>query len=61
MSNNIGRGQMIGKTRFYKLLEPYHIGSVKTRNRMVKPGAGTRYTQNEDLHMNEQVKASMKP
>ncbi len=34
---------MIGKARFDKLFEPYHIGRVKTRNRMVKTGAGMGY------------------
>ncbi len=29
--------------RFEKLLEPFHIGKVKTRNRMVKAGAGTSF------------------
>jgi 2,4-dienoyl-CoA reductase (NADPH2) len=31
---------MTGNTGFEKLLEPYHIGKVKTRNRIVKTGAG---------------------
>jgi 2,4-dienoyl-CoA reductase (NADPH2) len=30
-------------TRFEKLLEPYHIGSVKTRNRLIKSAAGLQY------------------
>ncbi|HLZ19304.1 MAG TPA: FAD-dependent oxidoreductase, partial [Smithellaceae bacterium] len=29
--------------RFTKLLEPYHIGSVKTRNRIIKSAAGLQY------------------
>jgi 2,4-dienoyl-CoA reductase (NADPH2) len=29
--------------RFEKLLEPSHIGSVKTRNRIIKPAAGLQY------------------
>jgi 4-hydroxybutyryl-CoA dehydratase/vinylacetyl-CoA-Delta-isomerase len=29
--------------RLEKLLEPYHIGSVKTRNRMIKTGASMMY------------------
>jgi 2,4-dienoyl-CoA reductase-like NADH-dependent reductase (Old Yellow Enzyme family) len=29
--------------RFEKLLEPYHIGSVKTRNRIIKSAAGLQY------------------
>lgn len=29
--------------RFEKLLEPYHIGSIKTRNRIIKSAAGLQY------------------
>ena len=29
--------------RYEKLLEPYHIGSVKTRNRIIKSAAGLQY------------------
>ena len=57
MSNNIGGGQVIGKTRFYKLLQPGQIGSVKTRNRMVKTGAGTRFWHQDEIHMNKKIKA----
>jgi 2,4-dienoyl-CoA reductase (NADPH2) len=32
---------MAGEARFKKLLEPYQIGAVKTRNRMIKTGAGS--------------------
>ena len=28
---------------FTKLLEPHHIGSVKTRNRIIKSAAGLQY------------------
>jgi 2,4-dienoyl-CoA reductase (NADPH2) len=38
---------MIGKARFDKLFEPYHIGQVKTRNRMVKTAAGMSYQKDE--------------
>jgi 2,4-dienoyl-CoA reductase (NADPH2) len=31
------------KNRFERLLEPYHIGSVKTRNRIIKSAAGLQY------------------
>ncbi len=48
---------MAGDTRFEKLLEPYHIGSVKTRNRIIKPGAAMLYWHEDELHMNERVKA----
>jgi 2,4-dienoyl-CoA reductase-like NADH-dependent reductase (Old Yellow Enzyme family) len=46
---------MIGKPRFDKLLEPYHIGKVKTRNRIVKTAAGMSYQTDE--YMNETSKA----
>jgi 2,4-dienoyl-CoA reductase-like NADH-dependent reductase (Old Yellow Enzyme family) len=48
---------MAGKTRFEKLLEPGHIGSVKTRNRIIKTGAGMLMWHEDDLHMNEKMKA----
>ena len=43
--------------RFKKLLEPGYIGSVKTRNRMIKTGALMCYWHKNDLHMSENVKA----
>ena len=43
--------------RFEKLLEPYHIGPVKTRNRIIKTGASTCYWHEDDLHMSEKAKA----
>ena len=46
---------MIGKARFDKLLEPYYIGKIKTRNRIVKTAAGMSY-QTDD-YMNETSKA----
>jgi 2,4-dienoyl-CoA reductase (NADPH2) len=39
--------------RFQKLLEPYHIGPVKTRNRMIKTGATMMSWHEDELHMNE--------
>ena len=36
---------MAGNTRFEKLLEPGHIGQVKTRNRMIKSGQGTSFIE----------------
>jgi 2,4-dienoyl-CoA reductase (NADPH2) len=48
---------MTGQTRFEKLLEPHHIGTVKTRNRIVKTGAGVFLWHKDELHMNEVVKA----
>jgi 2,4-dienoyl-CoA reductase (NADPH2) len=32
---------MANHPEFYKLLEPYHIGKVKTRNRIIKTASGT--------------------
>jgi 2,4-dienoyl-CoA reductase (NADPH2) len=43
--------------RFEKLLEPYHIGSVKTRNRLIKTGASTLYWHQDELHMNRTILA----
>jgi 2,4-dienoyl-CoA reductase (NADPH2) len=43
--------------RFEKLLEPYHIGSVKTRNRLIKTGASTLYWHQDELHMNKTILA----
>ncbi len=48
---------MIGRAKFDKLLEPYYIGQVKTRNRIVKTAAGTRYNHIEDLHLSGTAKA----
>jgi 2,4-dienoyl-CoA reductase (NADPH2) len=48
---------MGAEKRFRKLLEPYHIGPVKTRNRMIKTGASTCYWHQDDLRMTETVKA----
>lgn len=48
---------MIGRPRFEKLLEPGYIGSVKTRNRIIKTGAGMMMWHKDELHMNERVKA----
>jgi len=43
--------------RYEKLLEPGRIGSVKTRNRLVKSGAGMLMWHEDDLHMREEVLA----
>ena len=48
---------MAGQARFEKLLEPHHIGAVKTRNRIVKTGAGMFMWHQDELHMNQAVKA----
>lgn len=46
---------MVGKSKFRKLLEPYQIGSVKLRNRMVKSGAIVSYAT-EDGYVTERLK-----
>ena len=43
--------------KYAKLMEPGKIGSVKTRNRIVKSGAGMLMWHEDDLHMREDVKA----
>jgi 2,4-dienoyl-CoA reductase (NADPH2) len=43
--------------RYEKLLEPGCIGSVKTRNRLVKSGAGMLMWHEDDLHMRPEVLA----
>jgi len=42
--------------RFEKLLEPYHIGSVKTRNRIIKSAAGLRYWGSGENPVSEKIK-----
>ncbi len=46
--------------RFEKLLEPCCIGSVRTRNRMIKTGATTLYWDQDELHMNQTILAYYK-
>ncbi len=41
--------------RFAKLMEPGKIGSVKTRNRILKTGAGTFMWHQDETHMNEAI------
>jgi 2,4-dienoyl-CoA reductase (NADPH2) len=48
---------LTGHKKFEKLLEPYHIGPVKTRNRMIKTGAAMLLWHEDELRMNERVKA----
>ena len=43
--------------RFEKLMEPGRIGSVTTRNRIIKTGAGTLMWHENDLEVNERVKS----
>jgi 2,4-dienoyl-CoA reductase (NADPH2) len=42
---------------YQKILEPGRIGSVKTRNRILKSGAGMLMWHEDDLHMKEDIKA----
>ncbi len=48
---------MSSNPRYEKLLEPGRIGSVKTRNRLVKSGAGMLMWHEDDLHMRPEVLA----
>jgi len=48
---------MFGSVKFDRLLAPGFIGNVKTRNRIIKTAAGTRYTHNEDLHLRDLARA----
>ncbi len=48
---------MTDNARFEHLLEPGYIGSVKTRNRIVKTGAGLLMWHENDTRMNGAVKA----
>jgi 2,4-dienoyl-CoA reductase (NADPH2) len=47
----------MAKAKFEKLLEPGYIGSVKTRNRIIKTGAGVFMWHEDETHMNEAVLA----
>jgi 2,4-dienoyl-CoA reductase (NADPH2) len=47
----------IRNPRYEKLLEPGRIGSVKTRNRIIKSGAGMLMWHEDDLHMRPEVLA----
>jgi 2,4-dienoyl-CoA reductase (NADPH2) len=44
-------------SKYEKILEPGRIGSVKTRNRMVKSGAGMLMWHEDDLHMRPEILA----
>jgi 2,4-dienoyl-CoA reductase (NADPH2) len=48
---------MAENSRFARLLEPGKIGSLKTRNRIIKTGAGTFMWNENELHMNENIKS----
>ena len=45
------------KGQFERILEPGYIGSVRTRNRIIKTAAGLNMWHEDDLHMREEVKA----
>jgi 2,4-dienoyl-CoA reductase (NADPH2) len=45
---------MAGQTRFEKLMEPGHIGSVRTRNRLLKTGASPGFYPWEDGYFQEE-------
>ncbi|OGN96331.1 MAG: hypothetical protein A2Y89_02995 [Chloroflexi bacterium RBG_13_51_18] len=47
----------MGDVKFEKLLQPGYIGKVKTRNRMVKTGAGTFMWHEDETHMNKAILA----
>jgi 2,4-dienoyl-CoA reductase (NADPH2) len=42
-------------SRFARLMEPGQIGGVKTRNRIIKTGAGTMLWNQDETHMNQVV------
>jgi 2,4-dienoyl-CoA reductase (NADPH2) len=42
-------------SRFARLMEPGQIGKVKTRNRIIKTGAGTMLWNENETHMNQAV------
>jgi 2,4-dienoyl-CoA reductase (NADPH2) len=48
--------QAMAYKRLEKLLEPYHIGSVKTRNRMIKSGAAARYWGSGENQVSDRIK-----
>ena len=43
--------------KYQKLLSPGYIGSVKTRNRIIKSGSGLVMVHEDDVHMREEMKA----
>ncbi len=47
----------MGNRKFEKLLEPGYIGKIKTRNRIVKTGAGTFMWHEDETHMNKAILA----
>ena len=49
--------EMANNSKFQRLLEPHHIGAVKTRNRIIKTASGMLMWHENDLNVNERVKA----
>jgi 2,4-dienoyl-CoA reductase (NADPH2) len=43
---------MSANNKYKKLFEPYQIGNVKTRNRLIKTGASMLYWHDDETHMN---------
>jgi 2,4-dienoyl-CoA reductase (NADPH2) len=48
---------MSSSDKYQKLLSPGQIGSVKTRNRIIKSGSGLVMVHEDDVHMREEMKA----
>src|SRR4030043_2380471 len=48
---------MAKNPEFHKLLEPFHIGKVKTRNRIIKAAAGTSFWNPGEHRITEKGKA----
>jgi len=48
---------MSASDTYQKLLSPGYIGSVKTRNRIIKSGSGLVMVHEDDVHMSEEMKA----
>ena len=48
---------MANNSEFHKLLEPYHIGKVKTRNRIIKTASGTNLWNTGDHRVSQKGKA----
>ncbi len=48
---------MTSSNRFAKLMEPHNIGGVKTRNRIIKTGAGMLMWHEDELEINPKVHA----
>jgi 2,4-dienoyl-CoA reductase-like NADH-dependent reductase (Old Yellow Enzyme family) len=48
---------MANNPEFHKLLEPYHIGKVKTRNRIIKTASGTSLWNTGEYRVSKKGKA----